>query len=101
MRIIIMTIYTEFQEFLNSHRLPIIELELLDGDYLIIDINVDNDKITFTFDQQCDTYFDGAIEGENGYYYYIYDNEFDTLQSLFELVYANITEGYTGIHGLT
>lgn len=96
-----MTIYAEFQEFLNGHRLPIIELELLDGDYLIINIDVDNDKITFTFDQQHDTYFDGAIEGAHGYYHYVYDKDFDTLQDLLDLVYVNITEGYTGIHGLT
>ena len=42
-----MTIYAEFQEFLHSTRLPIIELELLDGDYLIININVDKEIIPF------------------------------------------------------
>ena len=95
-----MTILADFNKMVQSGKLPMFEFELLNGDFLIVNIYMDDEYIYFNFDQEKETFFDGNIYGSNGSYGYEYSEEWDTLDSLLSLVYANITDGYIGSNGI-
>lgn len=95
-----MTILADFNKMVQSGKLPMFEFELLNGDFLIVNIYMDDEYIYFNFDQEKETFFDGNIYGSKGSYGYEYSEEWDTLDSLLSLIHANITEGYIGSNGI-
>lgn len=95
------TILEQFEQMLQRGRIPLFEYELNNGEFLLVHIDCTENEIKFNFDDSFGSvYFDGDIQGENGYYSYEFDNEYDTLDSLLELIDANITEGYILPNGL-
>jgi len=89
-------IYNQWQSMLNYGRIPLFEIELSNGDYLLVDIDYTqgDDFISFSFDDSLLVYFDGEIKKHGGGYHVILDECFDNLDSYLELIYNNIIEGY-------
>ena len=89
-------INSQWQSMLNYGKIPMFEIELSDGDYLIVDIDYQagNNYISFSFDDSLPVFFDGGIKKHGGNYHVILDDCFDNLDSYLELIYNNIMEGY-------
>ena len=86
----------QWQAMLNYGKIPMFEIELSDGDYLIVDIDYQagNNYISFSFDDSLPVFFDGEIKKHGGNYHVMLDPYFESLDSYLELVYNNIIEGY-------
>ena len=93
-------INSQWQAMLNYGKIPMFEIELSNGDYLIVDIDYKQggDFISFSFpsfdDDSLPVFFDGEIKKHGGEYRVMLDPYFDNLDSYLELIYNNIIEGY-------
>lgn len=89
-------IYNQWQSMLNYGKIPMFEIEMINGDYLLVDINYTegNDYISFSFDDSLPAYFDEEIKKHGGEYRVMLDECFDNLNSYLQLIYDNIIEGY-------
>jgi len=89
-------IYNQWQSMLNYGKIPMFEIELNNGDYLIvgIDYTQGNDYISFSFDDSLTVFFDGEIKKHGSQYHVMLDPYFESLDSYLELIYNNIIEGY-------
>lgn len=89
-------INSQWQTMLNYGKIPMFEIEMINGDYLLVDINYTegNDYISFSFDDSLPVFFDGEIKKHGGNYHVMLDNCFDNLDSYLQLIYDNIIEGY-------
>jgi len=89
-------INNQWQSMLNYGKIPMFEIELSNGDYLIVDIDYreGDNFISFSFDDSLPVYFDGEIKKHGREYHVILDEYFDNLDSYLELIYNNILEGY-------
>lgn len=89
------SILEQFEQMLQRGRIPLFEYELNNGEFLLVHIDCTETKIKFSFDDSFGSvYFDGDMQGNNGYYSYQFDNDYDTLDRLLELISENIMEGY-------
>lgn len=86
----------QWQEMLNYGKIPCFEIEMINGDYLIINIDYQagNNYISFYFDDSLPVFFDGEIKKHGSQYHVILDNCFDNLDSYLQLIYDNIIDGY-------
>ena len=89
-------IYNQWQSMLNYGRIPLFEIGLSNGDYLLVDIDYTqgDDFISFSFDDSLPVFFDGEIKKHGGSYHVMLDDCFNNLDSCLELIYNNILEGY-------
>lgn len=89
-------IFTQWQEMLNYGKIPCFEIEVINGDYLLVDVEYTqgDDFITFSFDDNLPVFFDGEIKKHGGSYRVMLDDCFDNLDNYLELIYENILEGY-------
>ena len=89
-------INNQWQAMLNYGKIPLFEIELSDGDYLIVDIDYQagNNYISFSFDDSLTVFFDGEIKKHGGNYHVMLDPYFESLDSYLELIYNNIIDGY-------
>lgn len=94
-------IVSDWNKMLENNTIPLFELEITGGEIVIVNINVDDTRIYFSFDEEHATpRFDGEIDGENGEYNIVYDLEYDTLDGLLQHIFDNMTEGYIWANGL-
>ena len=89
-------ISTQWQAMLNYGKIPLFEIAMNNGDYLLVDIEYTqgDDSITFSFDDSLPVFFDGDIKKHGSQYHVMLDECFDNLDSYLELIYNNIIEGY-------
>jgi len=89
-------INSQWQDMLNYGKIPCFEIELSNGDYLVVDIDYvqGDDFISFSFDDSLPVFFDGDIKKHGSNYREVLDNCFSSLDSYLELIYQNILEGY-------
>ena len=89
-------ISTQWQAMLNYGRIPLFEIELSNGDYLLVDIDYreGDNYISFSFDDSLPVFFDGEIKKHGGEYRVMLDECFSSLDSYLEIIYNNIIEGY-------
>jgi hypothetical protein len=89
-------IHNQWQTMLNYGKIPMFEIELSNGDYLIVDIvyKQGDDFISFYFDDSLPVFFDGEIKKHGGGYRILLDDCFSNLDSYLETIYDNIIEGY-------
>ena len=89
-------INSQWQTMLNYGKIPCFEIELSNGDYLIVNIDYTqgDNYISFSFDDSLPVWFDGEIKKHGGNYHVMLDPYFESLDSYLELIYNNIIEGY-------
>ena len=91
------SIRQQWEKMISSGTMPLFEIELGDGDYLIVDLQLsdDNKAIQFSFDHDAEkTFFSGnVIKADNGYQVLI-DEYTDSMSVYLDQVYQEITEGY-------
>jgi hypothetical protein len=89
-------IYNQWQSMLNYGRIPLFEIEVINGNYLIVDINYNtgDEYISFSFEDSLPVFFDGEVKKHGGEYRIMLDECFSSLDSYLELIYNNIIEGY-------
>ena len=89
-------INSQWQTMLNYGKIPCFEIELSNGDYLVVDIDYQagNNYISFSFDDSLPVFFDGEIKKHGGEYRVMLDECFDNLDSYLQFIYDNIIEGY-------
>ena len=89
-------INNQWQAMLNYGKIPMFEIELSNGDYLLVDIDYreGNDYISFSFDDSLTVFFDGEIKKHGGNYHVMLDECFNDLDSYLQVIYDNIIEGY-------
>lgn len=91
-------INAQWQTMINNGRIPVMEYEMDNGDWLVVDINYDTGLgyLTFSFDQDNKpVFFDGSIiKGDNGFYRYPLDEYFDSLDHYLQEISQNIIEGF-------
>ena len=60
------TIQNEWNELLESGRMPYFEYELNNGEYLLVELELNNNGLLFMFDDMgLNCYFDGSIINNN------------------------------------
>lgn len=86
----------QWQAMLNYGKIPLFEIALNNGDYLLVDIDYTqgDDYISFSFDDSLPVWFDGEIKKHGSEYRVILDAYSASLDSYLELIYNNIIEGY-------
>ena len=86
----------QWQSMLDHGIIPMFEIELSNGDYLIVDIEYiqGDDFIGFSFDDSFPVFFDGEIKKHGGEYRVMLDECFDNLNSYLQLIDNNIMDGY-------
>lgn len=89
-------INSQWRAMLNYGKIPIFEISLSNGDYLLVDIDYKegNDYISFSFDDCLPVFFDGDIKKRGGRYRVMLDDCFNNLDNYLELIHDNILEGY-------
>ena len=89
-------INSQWQDMLKNGKIPCFEIELSNGDYLVVDINYTegDEYISFSFDDSLPVWFDGGIKKHGGEYRVMLDECFSSLNSYLETIYDNILEGY-------
>jgi hypothetical protein len=93
----------QWQQMINNGTMPLFEIQISKDDYLLVDLELSDNGIRFAFDTSplppynvLPVSFDGEIErlGE-GVYLLPFDSACsDGLDSLLEMIYENIIEGY-------
>lgn len=89
-------INSQWQKMLNYGKIPLFEILLNNGDYLVVDVNYTqgDDFITFSFDDSLPVFFDGDIKKHGSSYRVMLDDCFNSLDNYLELIHDNILEGY-------
>jgi hypothetical protein len=89
-------INNQWQAMLNYGRIPCFEIEVINGDYLLVNIDYTqgDDFISFSFDDSLPVFFDSEIKKYGGEYRIMLDECFSSLDSYLQLIYDNIIEGY-------
>lgn len=94
------TIQVQFSEMLNRGTLPYLEYELIDGEFLTVEIEATDAGLQFSFDaNDLPCFFDGQIVGSGNFWMLPYDDCFSLDQHL-ELIDQNIRDGYIIAHSL-
>ena len=92
------TIADEFSAMLRRGLVPCFEYPLSTGDYLLVELELTDKGLHFSFDSDgMASYFEGIVTRLNGNHYYIAWGDMDddtNLDSLLCLVDDNISEGY-------
>ena len=86
----------QWQAMLNYGKIPLFEIEVINGDYLIVDIDYTqgDNYISFSFEDSLPVFFDGEIKKHGGNYHVMLDAYSDSLDNYLELIYDNIIDGY-------
>ena len=81
---------------LDSAVLPVFEIEIATGDYLIADLCWRDNALFFEFDTLgLPVYFDGDIQQHGDFLFSLpYDEYIEELDEYLQLVYNNIIEGF-------
>jgi len=93
-------IYNQWQSMLDYGKIPMFEIELSNGDYLLVDIDYreGDNYISFSFPSfdadSLPVFFDGDIKKHGSNYRVMLDDCFNNLDSYLELIYNNIIDGY-------
>jgi len=89
-------INSQWRAMLNYGKIPMFEMGLSNGDYLLVDINYTQgeDHISFSFDDSLPVFFDGEIKKHGNEYRVMLDDCFDNLDNYLQLIHENILEGY-------
>ena len=96
------TIKKQFEDMLARGVMPIIELELADGEYLLVNLDVTDSGVEFSFDSGgLPVSFYGDIETIHSNRYLLpLDSYVDSLDSYFETINGNLYEGFILPNGL-
>jgi hypothetical protein len=85
------------EQFNNMTCMPMFELEVINDEYLLVNLSIDEKGIYFEFDAEKPTWFDGGIvRVQDGVYLMPFEND-DYPQSLdyyLQGISDNLTEGY-------
>lgn len=85
----------QFNEMLDRAIIPCFEYELLEGEYLIVDLQAGEKGIIFEFDDQSlPVNFDGEIENNGDTWLLPYDIYFEDLDHYLQMIDQNISEGF-------
>ena len=93
----------QFNEMLGRGIIPVFEYEVQGGEYLTVDISVNDLGVCFKFDQEFPVYFSGEVENVNGRddyssfvitYCLPFDEYKEELSEYLEQIDGEITEGY-------
>ena len=89
-------IKSQFENMLTRGIMPIFELEIIGDDYLLVDLNISDIGVEFSFDAEgLRTEFDFNIEKiHNNKFVLLFDAYYDDLDSYLELIHENLIEGY-------
>lgn len=93
------TLFNQWQTMLESGRIPVMEYELLNGDYLLVNIDLHLSKgkggFRFSFDSNdLPVWFSGSVK-KLGYKFVLpFDKYFDKLDNYLQQIDQEITEGF-------
>lgn len=87
---------TDWRELMTSDLLPVMQFELKDDNWLLVDFSVDEEGITFSFDtDNLPVYFDGDVQPRGNNTFFLPWHEYDfTLDSQLQLISDNIKDGF-------
>lgn len=89
-------IKAQFDRMLENNIIPCFEFELMNGDFLTVDIDYSEDGIVFSLDtEQMPTYFSGSVKKlEADVYIYLFDEYFDSLDYYLQEIHQEVVEGF-------
>lgn len=94
------TIKQQFDQMLGRGVIPHLEYELVNGDYLTVEIEATASGLQFSADfNDLPCFFDGQITGVGNFWLLPYDDCF-SLDEHLQLIDQNIREGYLIVHNL-
>lgn len=89
------SLINDFKDMLNKGIMPLFEVELNNGDYLLVNIEVNKQGFNFTFDSDNKpTYFSSDIIAYHENSYLLPFDEWENLDGHLEMINNEITDGY-------
>ena len=91
------TIKEQFNELFSvGGFMPVFELEIIEDEYLLVNLSVSDIGVEFSFDAEGLTNsFDGEIEKiHSNKFVLLFDEYYDNLDYYLELIHENLMEGY-------
>ena len=85
------------EQFNTMQCMPMFEIEIINDEYLLVDLSIDEKGIYFEFDDERPTWFDGEIiKTQDGVYLMPFDDEEyeQSLDYYLQGISDNLTEGY-------
>ena len=83
------------EQFNNMTCMPMFELEIVNDEYLLVDLSIDEKGIYFEFDDEKPTCFDGEIvKIQDGVYLMPFEEYEQSLDYYLQGISDNLTEGY-------
>lgn len=82
---------------INNGIIPALEYEMLNGDWLVVDIELTDNGLRFSFDNMdLSTWFSGDIIGQRDGIYFIlpFDDHIDSLDDMLARINDEIIEGF-------
>ena len=92
----------EFNDMLGRGIIPCFEFEIINDEYLKVDIEINDNGILFSFDSDNKRVaFDGIIQIiDDNHYLLPFDEYIDHLDQYLEMINDNIIEGYLIVNDL-
>ena len=96
------TITTQFVEMVNAGRMPILEMELGNDEFLLVDLSIDvNVGMIFSFDtNDMPVSFDGDIIELSKNQFALPFDEYTTKHGMLEMIYDNVQDGFISYNNL-
>lgn len=96
------TIQQQFDTMLERGIIPVFEFELSNGEFIIVDISINDSGVVFSFDtQDAILYFSGNVERiSDNTFVYQFDEYFDSLDYYLQEIHQEIIEGYIAANNL-
>lgn len=93
------TLYNQWQTMIESRRIPVLEYELNNGDYLLVSVKFvlfrGKGGFRFDFDRgNLPTFFSSAVKIVKDTQYLPFDKYFDNLDTYLQQIDQEITEGF-------
>ena len=96
MRQVIEGLKQQWTTMLERGGMPLFEIEIIKGDYCLVELRISDHGFIFEFDSLClSTWFDGDVRqlGPNTFLL-PFDEDFDDLDHYIQAIFDNISDGF-------
>lgn len=91
---VVESLKSQFSDMLSRGIMPLFEYELNNGDFLLVELSIDDCGLWFSFDNELETFFSGEIKNKGHNFLLPFDLYFDNLDRYLQQIDLEMTEGY-------
>ena len=89
------TLFDQWQAMLERNIIPVLEYQIAENDWVVVNISIEPDGFYFNFDENSlPTHFSGDIYKKGDSYLLKFDECFDDLDYYLQMISEEIADGY-------